>query len=116
MSEPTHYVWDRLVIDEIGVMSAVRYQFGDLGEPSTMMAAWHDFHSLECPCGGQMVMYFNEVHQAYYPGQDHLLWDGQRCPADRIDELRQLMDIFDHNTRWQIEKMQLVPFPDNPQI
>jgi len=115
---PTHYVWERLDIDEIGVMSTVNYKFGNPDEPWgswTLMASWHDFNSLECPCGGQVLVRFNEVHQAHYPGQHHLMWTGQRCPADRIDELRQLVDRLDHNTRRRIHEMQLVPFPDNPQ-
>lgn len=111
--------WVRLVVDEAGTMSTLVYQYGktlespEAGEGSSLHSSWHDWNSLECPCGGDLKTFGNSTGAGRVV-QVHGPWVGQQCPPERIAELRAELEIRDRSDRDLFERGDLIPHPDNP--
>ena len=115
----TDVIWTRLHMNGEGVMTTLKYHFkrpasSDLR--GSLLMAWHDGESLECPCGGDLYTGVNSKTGANYVSQTHSIWRGQHCPPDRIEQIRRDMKRSDQCAFEIIKAEQLVPFPDNPQI
>ena len=109
--------WERLVVDESGVMTSLSYKYGKSPEPGDTWlhsSGWHDNGPLECPCGGGSFPAVHPVTGEDYEARSHLRWTGQQCPPERIAELRELLVRIDQYCRERFEQGDLAPHLDNP--